>query len=227
MANFKPTYIVIEGVDGSGKSTQAAALAKRLAATLGREVVLVQEPGSTKLGTLLRKVLLRQTEEAQQAPMTNFAELLMFTAARTQLMEEIVVPALKRNAIVVSDRGLGSTLAYQHGGSGLPLEAVMQAASAALYKHVNSLIPEDMEVLELMVVYDVTVDVAKTRMVGRRLDYWENQPSDYKERVAAVYRKLPEILGEDDVRVLDASGTAEQVADATWALVMEAIERNG
>lgn len=226
MANFKPTYIVIEGVDGSGKSTQAAALAKRLSVT-GREVVLVQEPGSTKLGTLLRKVLLRQTEEAQQAPMTNFAELLMFTAARTQLMEEIVVPALKRNAIVVSDRGLGSTLAYQHGGSGLPLEAVMQAASTALYKHVNSLIPEDMEVLELMVVYDVTVDVAKTRMVGRRLDYWENQPSDYKERVAAVYRKLPEILGEDDVRVLDASGTAEQVADATWALVMEAIERNG
>lgn len=227
MANFKPTYIVIEGVDGSGKSTQAATLAKRLAATTGREVVLVQEPGSTKLGTLLRKVLLRQTEEAQQAPMTKFAELLMFTAARAQLMEEIVVPALKRNAIVISDRGLGSTLAYQHGGDQLPMDTVMQVANTALYKHVNALTPDGMEVLELMVVYDVPDAVAKTRMAGRRLDYWENQPADFKERVAAVYRRLPEILGEDEVRILDASGTADQVADATWELVTEAIERNG
>ena len=111
-------FITLEGGDGSGKSTQVEALASRLK----REripVTTVREPGGTQLGVLLRQVLKFST-----APRTSDAELLLFNASRAQLVAEVIRPALERGEMVISDRFVDSTVAYQGYGRGLPLERV-------------------------------------------------------------------------------------------------------
>jgi dTMP kinase len=119
-------FITFEGTEKSGKSTQA----KLLCATLKRQGVktlFVREPGSTKIGEKVRQVLLDKENDA----MALSAEMLLYMAARAQLMEEIIKPALKSGCVVVCDRFLDSTLAYQGYGGGLDLGLIKQVGRAA------------------------------------------------------------------------------------------------
>ena len=112
-------FVTFEGVDGSGKSTQARLLAERLRSA-GREVVLTREPGGTELGEQVRGILLHGE---RMAPWTEAA---LFAAARAQLVDEVIRPALARGADVVSDRYLDSSLAYQGLARGLGVERVLE-----------------------------------------------------------------------------------------------------
>ena len=112
-------FVTFEGVDGSGKSTQAALAAAHLAEG-GREVVATREPGGTPLGERVRELLLDGPE------MTAWAEASLFAAARAELAERVIRPALARGAIVVSDRYLDSSLAYQGVARGLGIERVLE-----------------------------------------------------------------------------------------------------
>ncbi|CAB1130137.1 Thymidylate kinase [Candidatus Hydrogenisulfobacillus filiaventi] len=109
-------FISFEGLDGVGKSTQAAALAAWLGWRWGREVVMVREPGGTPLGEAVRRLLL---DAGGAAPASVRAEALLFAAARAELVERVVRPALARGAVVVADRFADSTVAYQGYGLGL------------------------------------------------------------------------------------------------------------
>lgn len=106
-------FISFEGLDGSGKSTQAARLAEALRAD-GRDVLLLREPGGTALGERVRALLLDPA-----APLSARAELFLFCAARAELTETVVLPALARGAVVIADRFVDSTTAYQGAGRGL------------------------------------------------------------------------------------------------------------
>lgn len=112
-------FITIDGVEGAGKSTQAARLADALRRD-GYEVVLTREPGGTELGRALRRMLL---EEDSPGP-TPETELLLYLADRAEHVRRLVLPALARGAVVIADRFSDSTIAYQSHGRGLPLETV-------------------------------------------------------------------------------------------------------
>lgn len=123
-------FITVEGIDGSGKSTQLKLLAEWLQG-LGREIVITREPGGTILGEEIRRLLLRAGPES----IVPQAECLLYAAARAQLVARVIRPALARGALVLSDRFSDSTLAYQVAGRGLErswVEKVLEGATGGL-----------------------------------------------------------------------------------------------
>lgn len=123
-------FITVEGIDGSGKSTQLKLLAEWLQG-LGREIVITREPGGTLLGEEIRRLLLRAGPES----IVPQAECLLYAAARAQLVARVIRPALARGALVLSDRFSDSTLAYQVAGRGLErswVEKVLEGATGGL-----------------------------------------------------------------------------------------------
>jgi dTMP kinase len=167
-------FITFEGVDGSGKSTQAELLRDALAAE-GREVVLTREPGGTEIGERVRELVLNGPA------MTPWAEAALFAAARAELVETVIRPALLRGAFVISDRYVDSSLAYQGIARGVGVEHVL-----ALNLHaVQGLLP-DRTVLLL-----VEPELAARRAVLE--DRLEREGSAFHERVAAAYRELADL----------------------------------
>ncbi len=192
--------VTFEGVDGSGKSTQAALAAERLAEG-GHEVVLTREPGGTPLGERIRKVLLDGPE------MTAWAEASLFAAARAELAERVIRPALARGAIVVSDRYLDSSLAYQGVARGLGIDRVLDLNAA-----VADLLPDRTFVL----LVDEETSAAR---LGARPDRMEREGAAFRAAVADGYRAVAERFPERIV-VLDGSLSREELAD----LVVERLQ---
>jgi dTMP kinase len=167
-------FITFEGVDGSGKSTQAELLRDAIAAE-GREVVLTREPGGTEIGERVRELVL------DGPAMTPWAEAALFAAARAELVETVIRPALQRGAVVISDRYVDSSLAYQGIARGVGVEHVL-----ALNLHaVQGLLP-DRTVLLL-----IEPELAARRAVLE--DRLEREGSAFHERVAAAYRELADL----------------------------------
>jgi dTMP kinase len=186
-------FVTFEGVDGSGKSTQAALLAEGLRAE-GREVVATREPGGTELGERIRGLLLG---DGSIAP---WAEAALFAAARSQLVEEVVRPALQRGADVVCDRFLDSSLAYQGIARDLGVDAVLELNRLAL----GRLLPDRTFLLLL------PLEQAAGRSTGRA-DRIEREGRAFLERVDRAYRGLAERFPERIV-ALDGNGSPEEVA---------------
>ncbi|MEM9415138.1 MAG: dTMP kinase [Planctomycetota bacterium] len=145
-------FVVFDGPDGSGKSTQFRRLV-RLAEDAGVAVCEVREPGGTHIGEEIRKVLLDAQHE-EEAPIDLRCEMLLFMASRAQLIAQRVRPALERGELVLADRFISSTLAYQGAGGGLPAEDILAAGRVAL----RGCWPD------LVVVFDVDADTARARM---------------------------------------------------------------
>jgi dTMP kinase len=197
-------FIAIEGVDGSGKSTQIARLAAALREK-GHSVVVTREPGGTVFGERLRGLLLG----SDSPKISPEAEALGFAASRAQLVSEVIRPALASGAWVVSDRFVDSSLAYQGSARGLGVERVRAANAIA----VDGCLPD------LVVVLDIPVGEARARETGPD-DRIESEGSDLQERVAVGYRLLADESPERIVLV-PATGSAEEVACRVIALVEE------
>lgn len=196
-------FVTIEGGEGTGKTTLLAALAERARAA-GLDVVTCREPGGTALGERLRSALLG----ADGAAPDPRAELLVFAAARAQLVAEVIRPALERGALVLCDRYADSTTAYQHHGRGLPLETVDAVNAAAT----GGLTPD------LTLLLDLPADEG-LRRAGRAGDYMEREALAFHERVRTGYAELAGAEPER-WRLLDASRDAEVVAGEAWGEVV-------
>ncbi len=186
-------FVTFEGVDGSGKSTQARLLAEGLRSE-GREVVHTREPGGTPLGERVRELLLHGDDLAP------WAEAALFAAARAQLVESVIRPALARGADVVCDRYLDSSLAYQGLARGLGVERVLELNSVAT----NGLLPDRTFVIAVPPVE------AAARKSGDP-DRIESEGRAFAEEVDRAYRELARLFPERVV-VVDGTQTAEDIA---------------
>jgi dTMP kinase len=185
-------FVSFEGIDGSGKSTQARRLAVSLRG-LGRRVVETREPGGTELGERIRELLLG---DARIAPA---AEAALFAGARAQLVDEVIAPAIAAGADVVCDRYVDSSLAYQGVARGLGTGAVLALNELAL----GGLLPD------LTFVLAVPVEEAMERCTGR--DRIEAEGRAFLARVDAGYRELATAF-PDRIAVIDGSGPPDAVA---------------
>jgi len=197
------TFIAFEGVEGCGKSTQAARFAERLR-SIGREVVLVRDPGGTPFAEEARRLVLHAPYD-----LTPASELFLYQAARADLSERVIRPALANGHIVVADRFELSTRAYQAAGRGLPPDAVASAIALAT----GGLLPD------LYVVLDVPVATGRSRQAaqGKAADRLEREAEVFHERVAAAFRSA---AGPNIVHVA-AEGSPDAVFDAIWSTVRE------
>ena len=186
--------VSFEGIDGSGKSTQARLLVER-AKTEGWHPLLVREPGGTGLSERVRSLLLDR-----DAHILPRAELLLFSAARAQLVDEVVVPALDAGRLVVADRFYDSTTAYQGAGRNL--------ADAAWLRDFHAFVTDDIAPARTYLV-DVPLDVAAARRGGER-DRMEGAGDDFFARVRTAYLALAD-AEPDRIRVLDGTHPVEDL----------------
>lgn len=196
-------FLTFEGIDGSGKSTQIAALAARLR-TLGYEVLETAEPGGPPIGRQIRAILLDKANSA----LSPTCEMLLYFAARAQNADEWIRPALARGAVVLSDRWTDSTLAYQGGGRGLG-ESAVRTLDRIACRDVNP---------HRTLYLDIDLDTSLARMAGREHDRLEGEARRFKEDVRAAYLALAQAEPRR-ITVIDARPGPETVAAAIWDAV--------
>lgn len=207
-------FVTFEGIEGCGKTTQLANLAARLRES-GRDVVTTREPGGTALGRDLRTLLLGHHE----VPPTATAELLLYAADRAQHLEEVVEPALARGAIVLCDRFLDATLAYQGYGRGLGCEAVL----AVHRRPPLDRRPDRTMLLDL----DPAIGVVRARSrndaggLSASEGRFEAEAIAFHERVRDGYLLIA--AQAERVRVVDADGTVDEVGARVWAAVHDVV----
>ena len=203
-------FITLEGIEGSGKSTQAATLVARLRAA-GREVVATREPGGTPTGEMIRDIL--QHHKSREA-IAERTEALLFAASRAQHVGTVIRPALDRGAVVVCDRFLDSTLAYQGYGRGMNLEDLLRINRFA----VHDTLPD------LTLLFDLDVSSALSRLRRRHedqsvvADRFEKETEAFHQRVRDGFLVL---AGKEPgrYRKIDATLAAEAQAVTVWTLV--------
>ena len=200
-------FISFEGSEGSGKSTQIARLLRHFQ-LVGREVVATREPGGTATGEQIRNIVIHNHGGDEMCPET---ELLLYTAARAQVVREIIAPALARGAVVVSDRFLDSSTVYQGIARDLPQELVEQVNRFA----VGQVLPD------LTVLIDVPTEVSLARMQRRATDL----PDRMERETAAFFRKVREgylrVAAQHPGRIVVFDGTksADALEQEIWAAV--------
>ena len=192
-------YIVIEGQDGTGKSTQAELL-KKYFEDQGKEVVMLEEPdGDLPQAHDLHDMIL--TRGYNLEPLTN---VLLFTAARVELWKKIAEPALKRGGIVISARNYWSMIAYQGYGEGVSRKKIIRLT--------KDLLPERYCHPDFGFILTVSDEVrlARQKNRGKATETFEAKPSEFQQKVNAAY---PKIAKEFNLTLIDASDTIEEISD--------------
>jgi dTMP kinase len=190
-------WLVLEGVDGSGKSLQARLLVTALQRA-GHPVRHLREPGSTPVGEALRALLLAP----ETGPLSPLCEMLLFSAARAEFVDRAVRPELAAGIVVVAERSYLSTLVYQ------ALAPLQDAAPLALVQQVTSAVLGDRRPDRIFVL-DLPADVARARRRNRAADRFEARDGDYLERVCAAFHDSARL--DPRVELVDARGTIEAV----------------
>lgn len=191
---------VFDGIDGGGKSTQIDRLKSFLRSY--RTTIVCKDPGSTQLGEALRAILLSKND----TPIDMRSEMMLFSTARTQLVQEIVKPALRKGHFVVLDRFVMSTIVYQGHAGQLKPEDIRTVNNFAT----NGLQPDHTFVL------DIPVDVAMDRL-GDTLDRMESRGPEYFKAVRSGF--LREAQKSDNCTIIDATQSEDKIADQIRSIV--------
>ncbi|MCH8109152.1 MAG: dTMP kinase [Chloroflexi bacterium] len=200
-------FVVFERVEGSGKSTQSRALQRRLTRS-GYPSTLVREPGSTPTGERISRWLKSDHD------ITPLAELLLFSAARASLVESLIRPALRDSEIVVCDRYIYSTLAYQGHGRGLDMDVIRQLNEITT----GGLLPH------LVVLLDLPPEDGLARKAGRPLDRIEREQADFHQRVRQGYLNLAQHEPERWL-VLNSAESRASLSESIWNRVSQMLKK--
>jgi len=204
----KGWFVTLEGPDGSGKSAQSERL-RAAAAAAGQDVVLVREPGGTAGGERVRAILMDAGPVGIR--LTQRTDALLFNAARAQLVDEVIRPALRRGALVISDRYADSTLAYQGCGGELPLDELRSVVGFAT----GGLRPDR------TILIDVPVEVGLARKTSAETTRFEAHfDRAFHERVRAGFLSFAAAEPERWV-VVDGTAPADDVFAALWSVLAE------
>jgi dTMP kinase len=200
-------FLSFDGIDGVGKSTQVALVTDALRQR-GCEVVVCRDPGSTPLGERIREVLLTSDSET---PIGRRSEMLLYMAARAQLVEEIIRPALELGKVVIADRYLLANVVYQGHAGGLDPNEIWEVGRIAT----EGLQPDAVFLL------DMAPKGAGLRM-DRPLDRMENQGDEYRERLRAGF--LAEAARASHVHLIAADRTVEVVQADIWRIIVDLLD---
>jgi dTMP kinase len=190
-------FITFEGLDYSGKSTQANLLVERLQKH-GKEVIFIREPGGTAISEKIRDILL----DKQHLELRQIAELFLFSAARTQVVDEVILPALKSGKVVVCDRFYDSTTAYQGYGRGIDLDdvqAINRIATSGTKPDLTFFI--DIEIDEIS-IRQIAAGLSADRMESSGRDFFERVRNGYWELAEKESNRLIVVGGKQPVEVI-------------------------
>jgi dTMP kinase len=204
-AALRGLFVTFEGIDGSGKTTQLARCAEALQA-LGYDVFVTRNPGGTAFGAELRQILLHSKE-----PVAPISELLLFIADRAQHMDEVVFPALNAGKIVLCDRHMDSTLAYQGYGRGLSLATIRELNDIAIQGRKP----------DVTLFFDGDPAVLAQRVQARgQADRLEGEPLAFRQRVRDGFHTL---ATEEPIRIqtLDALNTMESLHEQVMRILQQ------
>lgn len=203
-------FITFEGIDCCGKSTQARQLAERLEES-GQHVLLLREPGNTRLSEHIREILLNK----EFSEMNERTELLLFAASRAQLVDQVILPALEQDSVVICDRFFDSTVAYQGYGRQLPLEDIV---------HINRIATQEL-IPDMTFFIDISPEIAfercRERLEAER-DRMEESGVRFYERVINGYMSLAE-SERGRFYVIDGAQSVDEIHSTIWRLAMEKI----
>lgn len=215
MQHLRGKFIVFDGPEGSGKSTQTELLHRRLVSA-GVDVLLARDPGSTRIGEQVRQILLNP--EHQEMGMR--CEMLLYMASRAQMMAEQILPALNAGRMVLCDRFVSSTLAYQLGGDGLTEKDIRAVGDIAIRGRWP----------DMTILFDLPVQLSSSRVqpkftlfpddpeAGVEKDRIEQRPIDYHEQVRRNY--LAQAKSDPArYRVVDASRPPEAIHQELWSIL--------
>ena len=200
-------FITFEGIDGSGKTTQAHLLSERLKEE-GRDCIFLREPGGTEISEKIRNILLDKIH----LEMTQFAELFLFSAARTQLVTEVIRPCLELGKIVLCDRFFDSTTAYQGYGRGIAIRDV---------KSVNAVASQG-TVPDMTFILDIELgELQRRRVSGKRTeDRMEAGGADFFEKVRRGYMEIAKSESKRCV-VVNGMKPRQEIHEEIWNRVQQ------
>ena len=199
-------FFSFEGIDGSGKTTQIQLLSDSLKQQ-GVDVVLCREPGSTAIGESIRSLLL----DPERSEMAHLTELLLYNASRTQLLSEVVIPALNNNRVVICDRFIDSTLAYQGFGRDIDRELIKVLDKIV----VNTIKPE--------LTFFLNLDLDEARRRNKKVlkdDRFEREAHEFYQKVLTGYHTIAHHEPER-FKIIDAQGKPEDVHKKIIAIIKD------
>lgn len=202
MTDLRGRFIVLDGTEGSGKSTQVRLLHDRLVAA-GVDVVQVRDPGTTRIGERIRQILL----DPANSDMGMRCEMLLYMAARAQMMTQLVLPAIESGKVVLGDRFVSSTLAYQLGGDDLTADDIRDVAEVAIQGNWP----------EVTIILDMPVEKSLAR-VDRERDRIEQRPLEYHQMVRDNYHAQATV-DPTRYRLVDADRDVQAVHEDVWKII--------
>lgn len=203
-------FITFEGSEGCGKSTQARALWRKMT-HMGIPAVLTYEPGGTRLGNQLRNVL----KKKRQMEIPPLAELFLFAACRTQLVDEVILPSLKQGKVVICDRFADSTTAYQGYGRGLDLETI---------NRINHLATHGIKP-HLTILLDIATQEGLSRKQSKENDRFEAENIAFHDRVRNGYLNLAAMEPERWL-IVDATLPRATIGKTIWHRVKQLLDKH-
>lgn len=208
--NKKGYFISVEGTDGSGKSTQVKLLIEYFKAS-EKEFTYLREPGGAKISEQIREIILN----SENVEMHKDTEMLLYAAARAQLVNEVILPALDADKIVICDRFVDSSFAYQSFGRGIPYEMVKTVNDIAI----SGRMPD------ITLFFDLSPEAAAARRLARGEvgDRLENEDAAFHKAVYEGYKTLAEKM-PDRIKVIDARRTIEEVHADVIKLIEELLQ---